>query len=118
MHDPDSADSTRIECLAGRTEAYCGAPPSSIFRPLSIRRGDPQTLHLAVEMSALETERGSRLCHVPAIFLQFAQNELSLVGAARFMQRRVGMLRALCDAAEKLWGQVVRLYSRLRANDN
>src|SRR5260370_26619806 len=34
-----------------------------------------------------------RLRHVPAIFLQLAQNEFALVGAARFVQRGIRMLR-------------------------
>src|SRR5713226_4209642 len=69
-------------------------------------------------MAALEAQSRGRLRHVPAIFLQLAQNEFALVGAARFVQRGIRMLRALGHPAEQLWRQVVRLDACLRADDH
>src|SRR5262249_2324444 len=62
--------------------------------------------------------RRSRLRHVPTVFLKLAQDKLAFVGAARFVQRRVGMLRALRDAPKKLRRKVMRLDTRLRADDH
>ena len=69
-------------------------------------------------MAAFESESGGCLRHVPAIFLQLAQDELAFVGAARLVQRGVGLLRTLGDSAEKLGGEMMRLDTCLWANDD
>ena len=52
-----------------------------------IGSGDSERLHFAIEVAAFEAESRRRLRHVPAVLLQFPQNEFALVGAARFVQR-------------------------------
>src|SRR5439155_7049763 len=69
-------------------------------------------------MGALEADGGGGLGHVPAVFLQLAQNEFAFVGAARFVKRAVGLVRALHNAAEKFGRQVVRLDANLRTDDD
>ena len=49
--------------------------------------GNSEGFHFAVEMAALEAEGRRGLRHVPTVFLELAQDELALVGAARLMQR-------------------------------
>src|SRR5712672_4235529 len=83
-----------------------------------IRCGDAQRFHFTVEVTALEAQRGRSLRHVPAIFLQLAQNKFTLIGATRFVQRGVWLLRALRPTAKTLGGQMVRLDACLRANNN
>ena len=56
--------------------------------------------------------------HVPAMFLELAEDELALVGAARFMQGRIGVLRAFGDTAEEFGGQLVGFDELLRADDD
>src|SRR6266446_8137411 len=84
----------------------------------SIRRGNSQRLHFAVEVAAFQTQSGGCLRHVPAVLLQFAQNKFPLIGAARFMQRGVGLVRAFGCAAEEFRRQVMRLDARLGAHDD
>ena len=86
--------------------------------PRSVRSGDPKRFHLAVEVAAFEAECGSRLRHVPAVFLQLSQNEFPFVGTARFVQRRIRMLGTLGGSAEEFGRQVMRFNARLRANDH
>src|SRR6266850_1600816 len=93
----------------------CG---NAIRSPELIGRGNSERLHLAVEMAALETECGGRLRHIPAVLLKLAEDEFSLVGAARFVQSGIELLRTLGYAAEKLRRQVVRLDARLRAHNH
>src|SRR6267142_5296546 len=69
-------------------------------------------------MAPFEAQRGGRLRHVPAVFLKLAENEFALVGAARFVQSGIELLRTLGYAAEKLRRQVVRLDARLRAHNH
>src|SRR5258706_121609 len=83
-----------------------------------IRCGDAQRFHLTVEVTALEAQRGGSLGHVPAIFLQLAQNKFTLIGTARFVQRGVWLLGTLRHTAKDLGRQMVRLDARLRTNNN
>src|SRR5690242_8080211 len=83
-----------------------------------IRRGDAERLHFAVEMGAFESQRAGGLRHVPAIFLELAQNKFAFVGAARFVQRAVRLMQAFGNAAEKFGRKVMRLDARLRANND
>jgi len=52
-----------------------------------VRGGDSERLHFAIEVAAFQAESRRRLRHVPAMLLQFAQDEFALVGATRLMQR-------------------------------
>src|SRR5712672_139597 len=83
-----------------------------------IRCGDAQRFHFTVEVTAFKAQRGGSLRHVPAIFLQLAQNKFTLIGAARFVQRGVWLLRTLRHAAKNLGRQMVWLDARLWANNN
>src|SRR5690349_14295825 len=83
-----------------------------------VRRRDAERLHFAVEMRTLEAEHARRLRHVPAIFLELAQNEFALVSAARFVQRSVRLMQAFRNATEKFGRKMVRLDARLRADDD
>ncbi len=53
----------------------------------SVGGGDAEGFHFAVEVGALEANGTGGLRHVPVIFLQFAEDEFALVGAAGFVQR-------------------------------
>src|SRR5215813_2440784 len=68
-------------------------------------------------MRALKAERACGLRHVPAIFLQLAQNEFTFIGAARFVQGAVWLMQAFRDAAEQFRRQMMRLDARLRADN-
>src|SRR5271154_1751708 len=83
-----------------------------------LRGGDAEALHFAVEVAALQAQRSGRLRHVPAVLLQFSQDKFAFVGAAGFVQRVVGLLRAFGGAAEKFWRQVVGLDFCLWADDD
>src|SRR5258708_34371935 len=83
-----------------------------------IRCGDAQRFHFTVEVTAFKAQRGRSLGHVPSIFLQLAQNKFTLIGAARFVQRGVGLLGTLRHAAKTLWRQMMRLAAGVRANNN
>src|SRR5882762_9531342 len=52
------------------------------------------------------------------MLLKFTQNEFALVSAARLVERGIGMLGAVRDAAEKLGRKMVRLDARLRADND
>ena len=80
--------------------------------------GDAEGFHFAVEVGAFQADGGGGLRHVPAIFLEFAQDKFAFVGAAGFVQRAVGLLRAFDDAAKKFGRQMVRLDADLRADDD
>src|SRR5579859_1847241 len=69
-------------------------------------------------MRAFEPERAGGLRHVPAIFLQLAQDEFAFVGAARFLQRAVRLMQTFGDAAEKFRRKMMWFDARLRANDD
>ena len=57
-------------------------------RPLQlIRSGDAEGFHLAIQVAAFEAESRRGLGHVPAVFLELAQDELAFVSAAGFMKR-------------------------------
>src|SRR5262252_10199426 len=84
----------------------------------SVWRGDSEGFHFAVEVAAFESERRGSLGHVPAVFLQLAKNELAFVGVARFVKRRIRMMRAFGNTAKQLRREVVRFNARLRANDD
>ena len=58
-----------------------------LVRQVLVGGSDPQRLHLAVEVAALQAKSRGRLRHVPAMLLQFPQYEFPLVGAACLMQR-------------------------------
>src|SRR5882757_6874542 len=83
-----------------------------------IRCGDAQRFHFTVEVTAFKAQRGGSLRHVPAIFLQLAQNKFTLIGATRFVQRGVWLLGTLRHTAKNLGGQMVWLDARLWANNN
>src|ERR1700674_909109 len=89
-----------------------------LVRQVLVRSSDPQRLHLAVEVAALQAESRSRLRHVPAMLLQFPQYEFPLVGAAGFMQRRIRMVGTFRGAAEEFGREMMRLDARLGANDD
>src|SRR6266481_1813057 len=84
----------------------------------SIRRGNAERLHFAVEVAALEAQSRCRLRHVPAVFLQLAQNKFPLIGAACFVKRGIRVLRTLRHAAKDFGWEMVRLNARLRANND
>src|SRR5579864_6983613 len=69
-------------------------------------------------MAALQAQSRCSLRHVPAIFLEFAQNEFAFIRAARFVQRGIGMLRTLGDAAKQLRRKMVRFDARLWADNH
>src|SRR5256885_843113 len=83
-----------------------------------VRGRDSQRFHFAVEMRAFEAQRAGGLRHVPAIFLELAQNKFAFVSAARFVQRAVRLMQAFGHAAEKFGRKVMRLNTRLRANND
>lgn len=51
-----------------------------------IRGGDAEGFHFAVEVGAFEAEGGGGLGHVPAVFLELAEDEFAFVGTASFVQ--------------------------------
>src|SRR6184192_1002363 len=83
-----------------------------------VRGRDSERLHFAVEMGAFEAQRAGGLRHIPAIFLELAQNKFAFVSAARFVQRAVRLMQAFGYAAEKFGRKVMRLDARLRANND
>src|SRR6202030_2489634 len=87
-------------------------------RQVLVGGSDSQRFHLAVEVAAFQAEGCCRLRHVPAVLLQFPQYKFPLVGAARFVQRRVRMVGAFRGAAKEFGREVMRLDARLRANDD
>src|SRR6267143_1832101 len=107
---------TRIADPVEKRMCLC-ACGNAIRSPGLIGRGNSERLHLAVKMAALEAKGGGRLRHIPAVLLKLAEDEFALVGAARFVQRGIKMLRTLGYAAEKLRRKVVRLDARLRAHN-
>ena len=84
----------------------------------SVGGGDAEGLHFAVEVGAFEADGGGGLRHVPAVFLEFAENEFAFVGASGFVQGAVGLLGAFDDAAEKFGRKMMRLDANLRADDD
>src|SRR6266852_8672061 len=52
------------------------------------------------------------------MLLEFTQYEFALVSAARFVERGIGMLGAVRDAAEQFGRKMVRLDARLRADND
>src|SRR6266851_5132342 len=66
----------------------------------SIGGGDAERFHFAVQVAALEAQSRGRLRHVPAVFLQLAQNKFPLIGAACFVKRGIRVLRTLRHAAK------------------
>src|SRR5262249_27489007 len=89
-----------------------------VWSSKSVRGGNAERFHFAIEMRALEAESAGGLCHVPAIFLELAQNEFAFVGAARFVQRSLRLVQTLGTAAEEVGRKVMRLDASLRANDD
>src|ERR1700730_1715986 len=83
-----------------------------------VRCSDAERFHLAIEVAALEAQRRRRLRHIPAIFLQLTQNKFALIGAARFVQSRIWLLRAFRHSTKDFGRQMMRLNACLRANDN
>src|SRR5882724_11671104 len=92
---------------------FCGGRGHSL-----IRRRDSQRFHFAVEMRTLEAERARGLRHVPAVFLELAQNKFALVGASGFVQSSVWLMQTFRDAAKEFGREMVRLDARLRADDD
>ena len=84
----------------------------------SVWGGDAEGFHFAVEVGAFEADGGGGLRHVPAVFLELAENEFAFVGAAGFVQGAVGLLGAFDDAAEKFGRKMMRLDANLRADDD
>src|SRR6266436_2495939 len=83
-----------------------------------IRRGDAERFHFAIQVAALEAQSRCRLRHVPAVFLQLAQDEFTLIGAARFVQRGIRVLGTLRHSAKDFGRQMMRLDARLRTNND
>src|SRR5579863_5891697 len=79
---------------------------------------DAQRFHFAVEVRAFEADGGGGLGHVPAIFLEFAEDEFAFVGAASFVQGAVRLLGAFYHAAEKFGREMMRLDADLWADDD
>src|SRR5437762_4649481 len=71
--------------------------------------GDAEGFHFAVEVGAFEADGVGGLRHVPAIFLELAENEFAFVGAAGFVERAVRLLGAFDDTAEKFGRKMMRL---------
>src|ERR1700674_4876176 len=70
-----------------RNEKCAKRDGCATVRQVLVWGSDPQRLHLAVEVAALQAKSRGRLRHVPAMLLQFPQYEFPLVGAACLMQR-------------------------------
>src|SRR5882762_11026308 len=115
MVDPGFADSTRINGPVGKREWH-GA--SALSPWILLRSGDSQGFHFAVEVAAFQAQSSGCLRHVPTVLLQFAQNEFALVGAARFMQRGVRMVRAFGGATKELGRQMMRFNPCLGAHNH
>src|SRR6266851_2245667 len=84
----------------------------------SIRRGQCRRPHFGVGGAGPEAQSRCRLRHVPAVFLQLAQNKFALIGAARFVQSGIRVLRTLRHPAKDFGRQMVRLDARVRANND
>ena len=84
----------------------------------SVGGGDAEGFHFAVEVGAFEADGGGGLRHVPAVFLELAENEFAFVGASGFVQGAVGLLGAFHHAAEKFRREMMRLDANLRADDD
>src|SRR5229473_1422556 len=107
-----------IDCSAGKRERRGLALGTPLVPGVLVWGGNPQRFHFAVEVAAFQAKSRGRLRHVPAVLLQFAQDEFALVGAACLMQRGVRMVGTLRSATEELGWQVVRLDVRLGADDD
>src|ERR1700704_4511700 len=97
---------------------YRGRPEALPLREDLVRSRNSKRLHFAVEVAAFQAESRGRLRHVPAVLLQFPQDEFPLVGAACFVQCRVRMVGTFRGAAEEFGREVMRLDTRLRTHDN
>src|SRR6266568_5774195 len=102
----------------GKEEVAAGASKSAAVRGVLIRGGDAQRFQFAVEVAAFEAQGGGGLRHIPAVLLKFPQDEFPFIGTARFMERRVGMVRAFRSAAKEFGRQVMRFDARLGAHDH
>src|SRR5215469_11473801 len=91
---------------------------TDISRPKLVGCGDAQRFHFAVEVRAFEADGVGGLRHVPAVFLQLAQDELAFIGAACFVKRAVRLMRGFDDAAEKFRREMVGLDADLRADND
>src|SRR5258706_8662046 len=83
-----------------------------------VRRRDSERFHFAVEMRAFEAERAGCLRHVPAIFLELAQNKFAFVGAACLVQRAVWLMQTFRNAAKEFRRQMMGLDPRVRTDDD
>src|SRR3979411_2748499 len=103
---------------AGKRDIHRSVAVRLAVRQVLVRGSDPQRFQLAVEVAAFQAKSGCRLRHVPAVLLQFPQDEFPLVGAAGFMQRLVGKMGAFGGAAAEFARGVMRLVARLGADDD
>src|SRR5260221_3109936 len=105
-----------------RRPSFCGSIFSfsgiTIRGDSLIRCGDAERFHFAVPVAALEAQSRRGLRHVPAVFLQLAQNKFALVSAARFVQRGVRMLRAFRHSPKNRRRAMVRSDPPLLATHN
>src|SRR5882762_8991795 len=103
---------------AGKRDIHRSVAVTLAVRQVLVRGSDPQRFQFAVEVAAFQAKSCSRLRHVPAVLLQFPQDEFPLIGAAGFVQRRVRMMGAFRGAAEEFGREVMRLDARLGAYDD
>src|SRR3979411_1308692 len=96
---------------------YRGRPEALPLREALSRGSNPKRLHFAVEVAAFQAESRGRLRHVPAVLLQFPEDEFPLIGAACFVQCRVRMVGTFRGAAEEFGREGMRLDARLRAHE-
>src|ERR1035437_637497 len=86
--------------------------------PLSFLRSNPQGLHLAVQVTALQAQQLGRAGHVPAGLLQLLEDVLALGGFANLLQAAGAVQRAVCLAPRGVERDMARIHAHLRVHDD